>query len=173
MKPVAPILLALILGVGGCSRDDGRAPRQSAPPNRPAASTAQPSGSTPGATNQAAAPSKPSTTAPRARAFVGPLPAGVVLKAKPSGHTESKVKASISANPDAVQTVRPIRLYEDPERIQAGMSYNEMIRRFGPASLKATAVPGRNILSYPRRKRHVQVEVENGIVTAVMWTETK
>ena len=59
------------------------------------------------------------------------------------------------------------RVHPDPRGIPVGISYKEMIRRFGAPSMKVTDAPGKTTLSYSRRKSRVQVEVENGKVISV------
>jgi hypothetical protein len=110
----------------------------------------------------------PTTTAPAAAAPSSLAPRPVPPKTKqtaqsqPSGQFEAKAHAA-----GVVRRVRTRRVYEDPRLILAGMSYREMVRRFGPATLVATDVVGTSTLSYSSRNHHVQVEVESGRVIAV------
>jgi hypothetical protein len=57
--------------------------------------------------------------------------------------------------------------YEDPHKIQAGIEYDEMIRRFGPPSMSVTTEAGTKAVSYPMRDGLVQVEVDSGKVISV------
>ena len=66
----------------------------------------------------------------------------------------------------------PERVYEDPRRIPAGIEYSEMVRRFGPPSMKVTDTPLRTTFAYSRLKTQVQVEVQNGKVVAVASINT-
>lgn len=69
--------------------------------------------------------------------------------------------------PGAAAAAHAPHRYENPKLIQAGIGYNEMIRRFGKPSLKITRGAGRSTLTYSERNRHFQVEVEDGQVIAV------
>jgi len=62
--------------------------------------------------------------------------------------------------------------FEDPRRIPAGIEYREMLRRFGPPSMKVTDAPSRTTFSYSRLKTQVQVEVQNGKVVSVLSINT-
>ena len=62
--------------------------------------------------------------------------------------------------------------YEDPRRIPAGIDYAEMVRRFGPPSMRVTDSPTRTTYSYSKLKTQVQVEVQNGRVVSVAAINT-
>jgi hypothetical protein len=57
--------------------------------------------------------------------------------------------------------------YEDPRRIQPGLSYEELIRRFGPASFEVSTGPGTKTLAYPGKGGDIDIELVDGKVTAV------
>ena len=57
--------------------------------------------------------------------------------------------------------------FEDPRQIPAGIQYNEMVRRFGPPTMRINDGPGRTTYSYSKLKTQVQVEVQNGKVVSV------
>ena len=61
---------------------------------------------------------------------------------------------------------------EDPRRIPHGISYDEMVRRFGPPSIAVTDGPGRSSLSYTGRASRVQVEMQDGRVISVASSAT-
>jgi hypothetical protein len=61
---------------------------------------------------------------------------------------------------------------EDPRRIPQGISYDEMVRRFGPPSIAVTDGPGRSSLSYTARSSRVQVELQDGHVISVASSST-
>jgi hypothetical protein len=67
----------------------------------------------------------------------------------------------------------PARLYEDPRKIEAGLAYDEILSRFGPPSMSATAAPGRTTLWYSRRDGNYQIEMEEGKVTSIAGADTK
>jgi hypothetical protein len=70
------------------------------------------------------------------------------------------------ARPPAKPT-RRAPAYEDPRQIPAGIDYNEMVRRFGPPSMKITDSPLRTTFSYARLGTQIQVELQNGKVISV------
>ena len=100
---------------------------------------------------------------------------GVGLDGNTTAHKPDSTAAS-KPTPTTRPGKRPARPtpgpdYEDPRRIQAGIGYEEMVRRFGPPSIKITAHSGRSTLSYSKRPTLVQVEVQDGRVISV--TETR
>jgi hypothetical protein len=68
--------------------------------------------------------------------------------------------ASNAASPAAVK-------YEDARHIEAGIAYDELVRRFGPPSMAITTETGARTLSYAAREGYVSVEVENDKVVTV------
>src|SRR5580658_511443 len=54
----------------------------------------------------------------------------------------------------------PKPTYEDPQQIQTGLAYDEMMRRFGPPSMKLTDGSTMSI-TYMTKAGSVQVECEN------------
>lgn len=77
-------------------------------------------------------------------------------------------KVAIKQAPPAVR--KP--LYEDPQKIPSGIQYSEMVRRFGPPTMKVTDSPGRTTYSYSKLKTQVQVEIQNGKVVSVASINT-
>ncbi len=57
--------------------------------------------------------------------------------------------------------------YEDARHIEAGIAYDEMVRRFGRPSMEITTGPGGRTLSYAAHEGTVNVEVENDKVVTV------
>jgi hypothetical protein len=57
--------------------------------------------------------------------------------------------------------------FEDPSGIKESMEYDEILRRFGPPSLKMTTAPGEETLCYARKDLMVDVMVRNGKITNV------
>ena len=49
--------------------------------------------------------------------------------------------------------------YEDPKQIQAGLAYDELVRRFGPASMEIAGEAGRRMLIYSAKDGTTQVEL--------------
>ena len=61
---------------------------------------------------------------------------------------------------------QPAHVYEDPRLIQAGIEYDEMVRRFGPPSMVVTTAPGVTTLWYSSHDATSQVEVKDCKVTS-------
>ena len=57
--------------------------------------------------------------------------------------------------------------YEDPTRIQAGMSYQDVVRRFGPPSYQVATGPGAMTLAYLRKDGNVDLELRDARVIRV------
>jgi hypothetical protein len=64
-------------------------------------------------------------------------------------------------------------IHEDPSRIQAGLGYEEVIRRFGPASFEVSTGPGTKTLAYPSKDGGIDVELLDGRVTKVAPAKTQ
>ena len=62
--------------------------------------------------------------------------------------------------------------FEDPRTIPSGIQYSDMVRRFGPPTMKVVDSPGRITYSYSKLKTQVQVEVQNGKVVSVAAINT-
>ena len=65
-----------------------------------------------------------------------------------------------------------VPVFEDPRKIPTGIQYVEMVRRFGPPSMKVVDGPERTTFSYWKLKTQVQVEVQNGKVVSVASINT-
>lgn len=65
-----------------------------------------------------------------------------------------------------------VPVFEDPKKIPTGIQYVEMVRRFGPPSMKVVDSPARTTFSYSKLKTQVQVEVQNGKVVSVASINT-
>jgi len=63
--------------------------------------------------------------------------------------------------------------HEDPSRIQTGLGYEEVIRRFGPASFEVSTGPGTKTLAYPSKDGGIDVELLDGRVTRVAAAKTQ
>jgi len=62
----------------------------------------------------------------------------------------------------------PVVHYESPMLIETGTNYDELVRRFGPASLEITTGPLTKSLCYLGREGAVQVELRDGKVTSIV-----
>jgi hypothetical protein len=87
---------------------------------------------------------------------------------KSAGNTVTQATAKPSAQPaeteaaaaDEIPAKPPAPVYEDPRQIQAGMDYDEMLRRFGPPSMSVTEEPGRSTLWYSSNGQNYPVQLQ-------------
>jgi len=90
----------------------------------------------------------------------GATPAAARPAARSAKSTPARPqKAAVEPEPEVT--------FEDPSGIQEGMEYAEIVRRFGPPSLKLTSGPGEETLSYARNNRNVGVTMHDGKVSSV------
>jgi hypothetical protein len=75
---------------------------------------------------------------------------------------KARAVAVVTAPPPA-----PKPNWEDPSGIRTGISYAELVRRFGPPALAITDEDGRT-LTYAGTSGSVQLQVEDGQVTSVV-----
>lgn len=61
----------------------------------------------------------------------------------------------------------PATVREDLARIQPGITYADLVRRYGPPSFEVTAGPGTRTLTYLRKEGSVDLELQDGKVTKV------
>lgn len=89
--------------------------------------------------------------------------------AKPAAAKPAAPSAkSASARPQkATAEPEPQVTFEDPSGIQKGMEYAEIVRRFGPPSLKLTTGPGEETLCYAKGNASVDVTMHDGKVASV------
>jgi hypothetical protein len=85
-------------------------------------------------------------------------PLAAATSAKPSAKTPS---TTASASPE------PPRNWEDPSGVEAGLGYEELVRRFGPPTMAITNSAGRS-LTYRGKDGVFQVEVRDGVVAAIV-----
>ena len=64
-------------------------------------------------------------------------------------------------------------VHEDPSRIQTGLGYEEVIRRFGAASFEVSTGPRTKTLAYPSKNGGIDVELVDGRVTKVAAAKTQ
>ncbi len=88
-----------------------------------------------------------------------------------------KVEPEPATVPTRISAKRPaakprVPVFEDPRKIPPGIQYAEMVRRFGPPSMKVVDSPARTTFSYSKLKTQVQVEVQNGKVVSVASINT-
>lgn len=68
--------------------------------------------------------------------------------------------------PQAEPAPPPKPAWEDPAGIETGMSYPELVRRFGPPALAITGDEGR-LLTYSGKSGSLQLEVQDDLVTSI------
>ena len=123
-------------------RKQGEGVVKTSPKNLPRAASTSAPGSTPSQTVSA-------SSAPT------PRPAGA----------EDTVTATPPLTP-VPQSV-PAVTYEDPAGIKEGMDSSEVLRRFGPPSMKLASTAGEETLCYSRQASSLDVIVRNGKVDSV------
>ncbi|HUA61604.1 MAG TPA: hypothetical protein VML19_22785 [Verrucomicrobiae bacterium] len=90
--------------------------------------------------------------------------------APPSGRT-TVPRRRIPATPTATNSSKkpapepPAPKYEDPNQIRVSMTYDEVLRRFGPPAMEITTESSAKKLLYMPASGSVHVEVVDGVVT--------
>jgi hypothetical protein len=84
----------------------------------------------------------------------------------PSGTTRRAPVRSRRA--DTRSARMPRKTYEDPKGIGPGMSYEELVRRFGPPSFGVTTDRGTQTFTYLGRDGGVDLELQDGKVLKVV-----
>jgi hypothetical protein len=74
--------------------------------------------------------------------------------------------ASTTQSPSAGISPAPVANWEDPGGIELGLSYEELVRRFGPSSMAITSGAER-ALTYPGKDGMFQVKVQDGVVKSI------
>ena len=82
----------------------------------------------------------------------------------PAGASSKKAAATTSAS--AHVSASPEPTWEDPNGIQTGLSYGDLLRRFGPPAMEITDGVGKS-LTYSGKKTVFQLQVQDGKVTAI------
>jgi len=91
---------------------------------------------------------------------------------KPSAAATAKSAAKKSSaaaetpSPSVHPPPPPAPAWEDPSGIQTGLSYGELVRRFGPPALEITGAEGRSV-AYSGKNGAFQLEVRDDKVTSV------
>ena len=101
--------------------------------------------------------------------------AGSLDKAVKAGQQGSDAQAGAAAttnttaktlSPSTRTPPPPVPNWEDPSGIQTGLSYGELVRRFGPAAMEITDDLGKS-LTYSGKAGAFQLEIRDGKVTSV------
>jgi len=66
----------------------------------------------------------------------------------------------------------PAPKYEDPNQIQISMTYDEVLRRFGPPAMEITTESSAKNLLYMAPSGSVRVEIVDGVVTVAPKTKS-
>jgi hypothetical protein len=85
-------------------------------------------------------------------------------KAVPAAKTPSSSSSSPSSH--TAHAPAPAPKWEDPSGIQAGLSYEELVRRFGPPALEISGETGRS-LTYAGKDGTVRLDVVGDQVTSI------
>ena len=98
------------------------------------------------------------------------------LKASPEEHVGSQETSSgrttqrahpRSISRGASRAPATGAIHEDPSGIQPGISYEDLLRRFGRPDFEVTAGPGTTTLSYLRKDGAIDLELQDGKVIKV------
>ena len=87
-------------------------------------------------------------------------------QATSSGRTTQRAHARAISR-GASRAPAAAAIHEDPRGIQPGMSYEELVRRFGRPDFEVTAGPGTTTLSYLRKDGAIDLELQDGKVIKV------
>jgi len=85
---------------------------------------------------------------------------------RPSSRSRKRGAAKPSSFAPIATPGPPPPDYEDPRQIQAGMGYDEVIRRFGPPQLQFTSGMASQTVTYLSKTGPIQVVFEEGKVTS-------
>ncbi len=92
------------------------------------------------------------------------------LKATPSKDASTAVDIPSASTASAIAAsaapAAPAPNWEDPGRIEVGLSYDDLVRRFGPSAMSITSGSDKS-LTYPGKSGMFQVQVEDGKVTSI------
>lgn len=84
-----------------------------------------------------------------------------------SSSTVQQTVRPTTARGTDIQAPKPGSNFEDPLQIQTGMSYEDVLRRFGPPKLQITDGPDTTSLAYSSKDGGVKVEMQDGKVASV------
>ena len=82
---------------------------------------------------------------------------------EPAGRTSRSAARRVETKTTAAPPVN----YEDPGKIEEGITYAELIRRFGPPSMQITGEDGGRTLTYLGKGDHAELVVKDGKVGSV------
>jgi hypothetical protein len=92
--------------------------------------------------------------------------AGALDKALKPGQPAAETRPAAKTSPEPEAKPAAATKWEDPGGIETGLSYTELVRRFGPPALEISGEAGRS-LTYMGKSGTFHVAVENDQVTGV------
>jgi hypothetical protein len=107
-----------------------------------------------------------SSTMPGTSPASSAAPSAPAPRAAPPAAEESAV-ALVPLTPAPAAPAAPAPSYEDPAGIQEGMDSAEVLRRFGPPSMKWSSTAGEQTLNYTRSDRGLDVQLREGKVASI------
>jgi len=113
-----------------------------------------------------------SATANASRLPANPSPSSSTARpARPAGADEAQTSAAIVApTPASTPPQVPAVTYEDPAGIKEGMDYAEVLRRFGPPSMKLATTAEEQTLCYSGADGNVDAQLREGKIVSVRRT---
>ena len=88
-------------------------------------------------------------------------------RATPPAAADGATPALVPSTPASASPSAPAVSYEDPAGIQEGMENAELLRRFGPPSMKYSSSAGEQTLCYTRPDHGLDVQLRDGKVAAI------
>jgi hypothetical protein len=85
-----------------------------------------------------------------------------LIKAQPESDTQTPATPTALAHAAPPASVK----WEDPTGIETGITYEELVRRFGPPTMEITGETGKSV-TYAGKGGTVRLDVQDGKVTAV------
>jgi len=94
---------------------------------------------------------------------------GALDKALKPGQQDTPHQPRLAATARPVAPV-PTPTWEDPAAVETGLSYDELLRRFGPPIMAITNTTARS-LTYRGKEGYYQIELRDGVVAAIAKPE--
>ena len=84
----------------------------------------------------------------------------------PSSSTTTRKSPAKRPAVSRAKAAAPAKTYEDPKNLAVGLTYTDMVRRFGPASMEFATATGKS-LTYASKEGMTQVEIRDGAVASI------
>lgn len=118
-----------------------------------------------------ATPAPPQTPKPLTASAPEATPASAASSAMAPRTARPAPEEPAAALPPITPAPAPAVSYEDPAGIKEGMDYAEVVRRFGPPSMKmSSSDAGGETLCYSRSGRDLDVQLRDGKVISIART---